>query len=149
MYAYRMVMTGRVSDCVRVHQAHIHALLHTTKGVWEWVTVKLLLTSRHNQTFCYPVLCMWWRRCQRSDRSLFLAAFIMHDRKSPPQSTWSMFTKPNGTVLIRQQRAAATVCLGLCSCPYVSMCDSVHKRSIDRQYSGLSVKLWMDKDAIH
>lgn len=96
---------------------------------------KLLLTSRHNQTSCYPVSSMWWRHCQRSCRSLFLAALIMHNRKSPPQSTWSIFTKPNGTTLITQQSIVAAVCVGLCSSPYISMCDYVRELTVAVQPS--------------
>lgn len=51
----------------------------------------------------------------------------MHNGKSPPQSTWSMFTKPNGTMLITQRCVVATGYVGVCTSPYVSTCDCVCK----------------------
>lgn len=80
---------------------------------------KLLLTSRHNQTSCYPVFSMWWRHCQHSCRSLFLAVLIMHNGKSPPQSTWSMFANLMG--LLHADSTATHRSYSVCSFTLVSV----------------------------
>lgn len=104
LYAFQLTRTCCTSrTSVHLRHTHIHAFLNIVKGVWEWVTVRNYYLQADTTKHPATLSSVWRRRCQHSSSSLFLASFIMHNWKSPPQSTWSMFTKPNGTMLITKQ----------------------------------------------
>lgn len=95
-----------------MYMRSVFMLCCTQLRVYDSEPLPGMITSKQTKaSILHPVLSMWWRHCQHSHRSLFIAALIMHEWKSPPQSAWGIFTEPDGSTLLTQQRAAASVWL--------------------------------------